>query len=103
MALTHAKGELGLGSSCLGSHDVVSRSVDRPLELRCVKGRVWLTEEGSLEDVLLDAGEVFTTERRGRLVLQALKADACLDVRVVDRPLREVLRGWLAALVHPFG
>lgn len=100
MALTHTKGELGLGSSCLGSHDVVSRSVDGPLELRCVKGRIWLTEEGGLEDVLLDAGEVFTTERRGRLVLQALKAEACLDVRVVERSLAHAFREWFARLVH---
>ncbi|WP_146648111.1 DUF2917 domain-containing protein [Labilithrix luteola] len=102
MALTHTKGELGLGSSCLGSHDVIARSIDRPIELRCVKGRVWLTEEGCLDDILLDAGDIFTTERRGRLVVQALESEACLNVRLLDRTPRfgDALRRWLDRLVH---
>ncbi len=41
------------------------------------EGRVWVTQDNDLRDFVLDAGESFTIERRGRVVVQAL-SDASL-------------------------
>ena len=46
-----------------------------PLPIRCLRGSVWITREGSTEDLLLPAGE--TCQLRGRgLALVGAMADA---------------------------
>ena len=43
----------------------------RGVEVRALEGRVWLTEEGSPEDVFLGAGDAHTIGNNGRVVIQA--------------------------------
>lgn len=71
-----------------------------PVEVRCVSGHVWLTEEGSHADVLLEAGDVFTASRRGRVVIEALGDAAAVDVRPAPVSARRAPRSrWFARLL----
>lgn len=56
--------------------------------LRVVRGRVWVTQEGSLDDVFLDAGSGHTFRRAGRIVISAENASAATVV--FDAPLAVV-------------
>ena len=40
----------------------------------CVRGRLWITEQGCADDVVLEAGESYVIARAGVVVLQALRA-----------------------------
>lgn len=46
--------------------------VRRGSEIRCLEGMLWITQEGDLRDYILKAGETFVTDRKGKVVLQAL-------------------------------
>jgi hypothetical protein len=48
--------------------------------IQCTDGRIWLTQDGSPGDVVLESGECFETCRRGALVVQALRG-ATFSVR----------------------
>ena len=41
--------------------------------IRCVAGRLWLTQEGDLQDHLLQAGDVFITAHAGLILVSALE------------------------------
>lgn len=58
-------------------------------ELRCVRGRLWVTEQNGGGDVVLDAGDAYPLSRRGRTVVQAVGKDAgaCCQV-LLDRSPR---------------
>ncbi len=40
--------------------------------VRCLDGSVWLTREGDPEDRVLETGQAFRSERRGRIAVLAL-------------------------------
>ena len=40
----------------------------------CLRGAIWLTQEGDRRDIVLTAGESFTLDRAGLAVLYALSA-----------------------------
>jgi hypothetical protein len=44
----------------------------RGLQVRCESGRLWITEEGRLEDVVLEAGQSTTLLLQGRALVRAL-------------------------------
>ncbi len=52
----------------------------RPLSVRvpvgsavhCIAGRVWLTQEGLLDDIVLAAGEKFVVRQKGLIVMNAI-------------------------------
>ena len=44
------------------------------------EGRVWITEENSARDVVLDAGQSFRLARRGLAVVEAF-SDASISIR----------------------
>ena len=50
-------------------------SVDSPglLCVRVVRGQAWITQEGSPHDVILVAGQVFCSARRGKIVVQPVE------------------------------
>ena len=50
-------------------------------EVFCLKGTVWLTQEGDPRDVILGAGQSFLLDRKGVAVAYALK-DAAIAVGV---------------------
>jgi Protein of unknown function (DUF2917) len=39
----------------------------------CLRGRIWITERGSTDDIVLEAGEWYITSRSGVAVVQALR------------------------------
>lgn len=41
-------------------------------EIRCLEGMLWITQEDDLRDYILKAGDSFRTDRKGKVVLQAL-------------------------------
>lgn len=55
--------------------------------LRVVEGRVWVTQEGSLDDVFLDAGSSFTFAGRGSTVVTAEGPRGAVATVVFDVPL----------------
>jgi hypothetical protein len=44
----------------------------RGATVHCTEGSVWLTREGDPEDRVLEAGQVFRSEKRGRMAVAAL-------------------------------
>lgn len=48
--------------------------------LICVTGIVWITQEGDVEDHVLEQGDEFQPSRRGRIVIWAL-TDSQVEVR----------------------
>ncbi|MGZ9059923.1 MAG: DUF2917 domain-containing protein [Burkholderiaceae bacterium] len=71
--------------------------------VRVVCGRVWLTEEGSLRDAFLEAGEEVSLDTRGLAVIETLGA---ARIQLVERvSMLKTVRGaarrltrWLTAL-----
>jgi hypothetical protein len=68
----------------------------RGRSLRVLEGRVWITQEGSLDDSFLDAGESYTFEGSGSAVVTAegsrnAKATVLFDVplTIQSRPRAE--------------
>jgi hypothetical protein len=56
--------------------DGSTRSVDvrrRSVEVSCVNGEVLVTLEGDSQDHIVAAGDAFLAQRRGRLVVAALR------------------------------
>lgn len=39
----------------------------------CLRGRIWITESGCADDIVLEAGESYAIERVGTAVVQALR------------------------------
>jgi hypothetical protein len=56
----------------------------RGLEIRCIRGNLWITQAGDGRDVILYAGESFTLDRRGLALITALlqPADAVVEATV---------------------
>lgn len=50
------------------------REVKTPLgvTMECLSGRVWITLDGDLRDVVLDEGQTFTVDRNQRTLVMAL-------------------------------
>lgn len=46
--------------------------IRRGAEIRCLEGMLWITQEGDFRDYILRAGDSFRTDRKGKVVLQAL-------------------------------
>lgn len=73
----------------------ISVAVNTPLNLndglgrslRVVQGRVWVTQEGSLDDLFLDAGQSCTFESAGSIVLTAEGVDGERSTVCFDEPL----------------
>ena len=45
----------------------------RACRVSCVAGKLWVTGDGSGEDVVLIPGEKLTSRARGRIVIEALR------------------------------
>lgn len=53
--------------------------------INCLRGRVWITQHGSQDDVVLEAGESCDISRRGVALVQAL-ADARVALHAPAAP-----------------
>ena len=76
--------------------------------LRVLQGRVWVTQEGSLDDTFLDAGQTYTFDGPGSAVVTAEGPDAAIATVVFDVPLsvssrHEGVSGWLRSLKPSWG
>jgi hypothetical protein len=64
----------------------------------CLRGRIWITERGSTDDIVLEAGESYVTSRGGVAVVQALR-EALVGLRApAVRPAGAGLVTWLVRL-----
>lgn len=86
--------------------NVVQLSRDALLPIRaepgqrlvCVRGRVWITQDGDPRDIVLSAGDHFVLDRPGTTLVNALEGDAVIvrqarsHVRSVARPARSDVR-----------
>ena len=93
----------------LASGDSINLDDARGTTLRVGRGRLWVTQHGDPTDYVLEAGDTWTIERRGRTIVQAQR-DALFDVvgpvkwvtvRAIarTRPLKAVA-DWLGRLVR---
>lgn len=48
--------------------------------IECRQGELWLTQEGDLRDIVLEAGDSFTLDRKGTAIVHAL-SDSLLSIR----------------------
>ena len=52
----------------------------RPVKISCLGGLIWVTIDGSREDYLVVAGQAVRFDRKGRIVIEALRASTvCLE------------------------
>lgn len=72
----------------------------------CIDGLLWLTQDGETEDVVLAASQSWTARRRGRIVVQALRARTACVIEPSDGALTlgarlaARARAWAARLVE---
>lgn len=62
--------------------------------LRVLRGRVWITQEGSVDDVFLDAGTGYTFRADGKVIISVEGATATI---LFDAPLAVAGRATLAS------
>lgn len=48
----------------------------RGLKVACLRGTVWITQDGDLRDIIVGSGEAFTVDRDGLLLIHAFGAAA---------------------------
>ncbi|GAA5183581.1 hypothetical protein GCM10025771_35510 [Niveibacterium umoris] len=68
----------------LDQGDVLALTDAAGLELRCTRGRIWLTTPDQAGDHILDTGVSFQVTGRGKLVIEATEASR-LTLRRRDR------------------
>lgn len=44
----------------------------------CLSGSLWITHDGDVKDVLIDAGDTYRSERSGRMLVHGLAASSAL-------------------------
>ena len=62
--------------------------------LRVLAGRVWITQEGSLDDLFLEANESCTFASAGSAIVTAEGAANAAATVLFDAPLTAHSRGW---------
>jgi hypothetical protein len=81
----------------LAPHELVLLDGARGTTLRVTRGHVWLTHERDPRDIILDAGDVFTIERGGRTIVEALNdTTVCVLAHYVEAVRSAVIRPRLA-------
>lgn len=66
--------------------------------LRCMRGKVWLTEENGGLDVVLAVGDSFLLTRKGRAVIESIdkrQSACCRLVPARSSPLSAALQRWI--------
>ena len=57
---------------CLAKSQAVTLSDAKGLQIRCMAGGLWITQDRDPRDIVLEAGESFTLDRRGPAIVWAL-------------------------------
>jgi hypothetical protein len=71
----------------------------RGYHVACLRGELWITIDGRLDDIFLEPGDTFPIDGDGRVVVFAVKDSA---VRVCAPAAAPSARGWRAALRNAF-
>jgi Protein of unknown function (DUF2917) len=62
------------------------------LEVKCIRGHLWITQHGDFEDRTIDGGQSFVLDRPGLSLVTALGEPAVVVVKprstIAPRPLR---------------
>ncbi len=61
-------------------------------EVKCLRGHLWITQEGDREDRVIDSGESFVLNRSGLSLVTALRGPALLVVQPGTVIVRQQLR-----------
>jgi hypothetical protein len=56
----------------LGAHALVALEDSKGARVHCLQGALWLTEETTRRDVVVEAGQFFELTGAGRAVIQAM-------------------------------
>ncbi|MBI5279767.1 MAG: DUF2917 domain-containing protein [Burkholderiales bacterium] len=64
-----------------GATEVIDEP-DEGVSVRCNRGRLWITHDGDPKDVVLEAGQGYTSQKSGRMTLHAV---ALSEVEMVFR------------------
>jgi hypothetical protein len=65
-----------------------------------VRGRLWITEQGCTDDIVLEAGESHVLARAGLAVVQALRDARVGLIAPQERPIERAARGVGAGIMH---
>jgi hypothetical protein len=58
------------------------------LEVKCLRGALWITQSGDHEDIIIDDGESFVLDRQGLSLVNALLEPALVVVQRRTTTLR---------------
>ena len=68
----------------------------------CLRGRIWITERGCTDDIVLEAGQSYEISRSGVAVVQALR-EALVALRAPTMPQAGAgLAAWVERLGSPW-
>jgi hypothetical protein len=70
--------------------------------IECIRGRIWITEEGGAGDVVLEAGQSHEASRGGVAVVQALRAALVVFRARAVLPAETAPRPWAEWLWTPW-
>lgn len=83
--------------------EIVPVDVAGSIRIDCLRGRVWITEDRSMRDIVLETGESYEVARRGIAVVQALRettialrASAAHAASTEPALMRPLWRRWAA-------
>lgn len=90
---------------CLAKHQAVTLNRADGALIRCLRGVLWITQNRDQRDIVLNAGESFTLDRKGPAMVWSL-ADSTVElrprppqrldaaVRIWVQRARQALAGW---------
>lgn len=78
------RSDLSLASTALRRGALHRIDDGRGLAVQCLSGRLWLTQEGELRDVVLEPGELAPIERDGLSIVAALRDSSFVLLAAAD-------------------
>jgi hypothetical protein len=76
----------------LKAHESLRIADGAGLEVKCIRGHLWISQHGDLEDRTIDGGQSFVLDRPGLSLVTALGEPAVVVVKprstIAPRPLR---------------
>jgi hypothetical protein len=78
--------DIRIDDSCfdLREHQIMRLDDATGTEIVCLRGEIWLTQDGDLRDVVLSAGDRFTLDSNGVALVSALRASSVCVEALVD-------------------
>lgn len=78
----------------LGQDEILRIDGGKGSTVRCEEGALWLTQDGDLRDLFLEAGQHYALDRAGPALISAYRGPVRLRVEpAAQRPLRMILSG----------